>query len=448
MGVYDIARSQIQAEPITNFYKGNAIRAQQRAAEIDNQMAQKELDAFDAREDRDERQLQVIEGRLRQNAKEFEHKVGQETAHRLAKDLYSRIYAVDEGVQSGELDEPQALQRAAESFTEYAQGLPEEMAAPLLQKLSDGLSIEEYRQIKASNAAALGEYGLLESNDTQDRTATQDIQLAKEFTSESIDAYMASKNPADLVPRGADSSASSRDKKIADYMGTLGMSREEAVKLADGAIQFEVLETGAVRMVDKTTGEAREVAVQGDEIVPASPDPGYTLWDMSDWATGPASALKAAYNVPAAILNLPVSYKTSSARQSYRTNTQSLIRALAINPRFPVAEQERIREEISILPAFLDDPKLLRERMVSLDRDLRLRSTQAKADAADTGLPEETRSAQRSNAKAIDNFLAVLGAPQETAIDIPDSVQGEDRELWEFYTDKEKEEILREANGR
>jgi len=197
-----------------------------------------------------------------------------------------------------------------------------------------------------------------------------------------------------------------------------GLDRPTAANLVDRNVRAEMTDAGTIRFIDEVNRTAYEIPVeqmetqQAGETIESKAQPGYTLYDQAVHATGPGSALAAVAAVPLAMMGLPYSKRTVMARQSMRTEVQNLIRALAINPRFPVGEQERIREEVNLLPGILDDPELMRSRMESLDSSLRRRMESARTDANDTGLPEDTRSSQKSNAQAIENFLDVLGVPK------------------------------------
>jgi hypothetical protein len=222
-------------------------------------------------------------------------------------------------------------------------------------------------------------------------------------------------------------SETTRDKKIQDYQDVLGTDQETAVKLADGLVEMEINDkTGRVIFKDKVTGEAREVPLGDTNVFVPAPKPGRTLWDMKEWATGPLSALKAAWNIPAAIMNLPVDQRVTNARQGFATANQELIRSLAINPRYPVGEQERIREEISIGSQFFDDPVLMRERMVSLRDSLTVRMQQAERDASDPNMNDDSRKNAQSGAQDIRNYLAVLGVPIEGSQELPFIVKSDD----------------------
>lgn len=279
-------------------------------------------------------------------------------------------------------------------------------------------------------------------------------------------------------------------------------SLRRATDVVDGNVDIEVVEgLGVVRGTDKVNQTAWEIPIQSVEdimgtVIPSPPGPQastgdprdevlpgeMTLWDASLSGTGLWSALRQGYSIPAGWFGLPGADRTVKARQALRTETQELIRSFAINPRFLGAEQERIREELSLLPMVLDNPQDMRQRMISVDSSLRRRMRQAEADSQDVSLPLDVREAQESNAAAIRRFLPILGVPpnlqlgrsQEVPPELVDAI-AEDRnaqaelpprpgaeapaepppeevdpealgveiqELWPYWTDEERAEIL------
>lgn len=217
--------------------------------------------------------------------------------------------------------------------------------------------------------------------------------------------------------------ASQTDDQIA-ALRRRGFSQEKAEDIAYGFVRREVVpETGQVRLINDTTGDVFEVPIQrlegidtdgpglGDPPRPR-PERGQTLFDLAELATGPESALRAATAVPRAWFGFEPDERVIQARQAFRIETQSMVRSLAINPRFPVSEQERIRQEINIQPKVFDDPALQRAQMEQIHDSLELRMEQAFRDALDPSYPQEHREAQKQNAANIANFLAVLGVEQ------------------------------------
>jgi hypothetical protein len=101
-------------------------------------------------------------------------------------------------------------------------------------------------------------------------------------------------------------------------------------------------------------------------------------------------------------------------RQTFATAQNELIRALSINPQFPVREIERIRQEISIAPGAMTDERSLRERMRAVDTYLREKLENQTRAGQDASLPVDTRRAARQSANDIRNFLSILGVPRQS----------------------------------
>lgn len=203
--------------------------------------------------------------------------------------------------------------------------------------------------------------------------------------------------------------------------------------------------------VDRLVGQGWTVApartqevpfdVEEDGRVIPGPEPGRTLFDLAERATGPMSAARSVLATAGAIAGMEPSERAKAiinARQSMELASNDLIRSLSINPRFPVAEIQRIQREVQLQPAFFDDPEIMRERMRAMDEALRRRAAQAEADAQDRSLPTDLREEQRANSSAIRNFLATLGVPEE----------GEERQGTDLTPEEQAElQQLRQQQG-
>jgi hypothetical protein len=130
---------------------------------------------------------------------------------------------------------------------------------------------------------------------------------------------------------------------------------------------------------------------------------------------------------------------------------QSMIRALTVNPKFPVAEQDRILEEIKIRPGMFTSVAVMQSRMESIAQDLMLRAEQAERDAADQSMPQATRAAQRQNAADIRNFLPILGVPGYGKVERPTITEEQRASLrteyetlpgWQTLTPEEQDEFI------
>jgi hypothetical protein len=199
-----------------------------------------------------------------------------------------------------------------------------------------------------------------------------------------------------------------------------GMSPQFAEDIVDRNISYEVVpQTGQVRRINKLTGQVDEIPIGGlppeDQALVAAAteqEENKTLWDAAREGTGVMSSIRSgASRVVGQIPGAPQATKTEEARQFLSTATNDLARALVINPRFPVAEVERIIKEAGTQPGAFDTPELMRSRLKVLDSFLRDRLKTAEKDANNTRLPQDTRSAQAANAAAIRSFLPKIGAP-------------------------------------
>ncbi len=192
-------------------------------------------------------------------------------------------------------------------------------------------------------------------------------------------------------------------------------ARDKAVDRVDDNVSLEIVpETGNALRVDEIHGTVTEVPVESSEsvVVRAKPEPEKTLYALAQYATGPVSAIAAGVSIPAAWAGLSVEGVAVSARQTMELHTTELIRALSINPRFPVGEITRIQEEVKLKPTFFDDPALMQLRMIAISDGMKLRAIQAERDGNDASLPRDLRESQKSNAVAINNFLDILGVPE------------------------------------
>jgi hypothetical protein len=204
-----------------------------------------------------------------------------------------------------------------------------------------------------------------------------------------------------------------------------GLTEDEATGMVVGTTKVVTDpvsgESMIVNMVDNTS---RPLNISPDKQEPPETIPeeepilGKTLWEDAELSTGPISALRHGASVASGIVGGPVASQTEQARQRSKTSTNELIRALSINPRFPVGEINRIKEEISIDPQVLDNPKLLKDRMIAIDESLHRRVRNEKRAANDRTLPINQRREARRAVKDIEDFIDVMGVPPRYTTEI------------------------------
>lgn len=102
-------------------------------------------------------------------------------------------------------------------------------------------------------------------------------------------------------------------------------------------------------------------------------------------------------------------------RQDLLNSSSALIRALTISSQNGVREQEHLRRTIGIEPGILDSPVAMRNRMVSVDRNLRTMLADENRVASDTGAPASQRREAVRKARLITDFLMRLNVPGEAS---------------------------------
>ncbi len=215
-----------------------------------------------------------------------------------------------------------------------------------------------------------------------------------------------------VAPQSDGESQSQRQDKI-DSLVNQGISKTDAEAMVDGFLEMKYSEaTGQILLTDLRTQEAREIL---PEQLPrpdrALPQEGHTLYDMARLATGPESAFKSAAAVPLAWFDVEHDSRVVYARQALKTATREFVQTMSLNPRYPMGEQDLIRQEIAALPQFLDSPSLMQDRMRSLGDSLRFRLSKVKEDSRNTSLTADHRKEARKAVATIENFLDLLGAP-------------------------------------
>jgi hypothetical protein len=235
-----------------------------------------------------------------------------------------------------------------------------------------------------------------------------------------------------------------RERRIRDIMDTYGVDRRVALGVVDNTIRVATDPvTGQHTLIDTLAGQNRSLApasttpaaplVTGPranaapppaaEPAPAAaparaaaPAPRQSLYELAQtpFTTGAFPAAAAAgQSVLGQVGANIVDPMFTERRQAFSNAQGDLIRSLSLNPRYPVAEMQRIRQEINVEPGVLTDPQTLLARMRSVDSSLRNRLANEERAAADTSLPAATRRDAATAANDIRNFITTLGVPQD-----------------------------------
>lgn len=227
-----------------------------------------------------------------------------------------------------------------------------------------------------------------------------------------------------------------RETRIVDTMQTYGFDRPTAMRLVDGQLRIATDPiTGAHTLVDLVSGESRP-ATPRPAVAPTAPAPAGATAPATSVPRGPAGesarperTLYELASVPRTTGLLPaigegaqriagqvganvVPAEFTERRQAFLNVQNEIIRAVINNPRFPVAEQERIRRELNIEPSMLTDPQTLLARIRTLDSTLRTSLANREREGGDASLPVDVRRGALQAANEARNLLQILGVPQ------------------------------------
>ena len=302
--------------------------------------------------------------------------------------------------------------------------------ADLIAPAGDGGTVDPRREMVANYLASGGNAGVfddaissrfgiggpVEAPTVQTRYGPAGLEERVQWVGGEWVPFGGAKAPAQPKP-------SETEKQIQELLNR-GFALSDAQDISRGVARVQTDPvTGETFIVNIATGEARPVnftdlPTGGGQPTDVSRET-ITLWNQAEKATGAGPAVEAlATDV---LPQLPGDWKgwpeTTAARQDFATAGNEMIRALSVNPRFPVAEMQRIREEINIQPSFLKSPEAVKARMISLDSSLRQRLANEERAANDRTLPRTTRQAALQSADALRNFLVVMGVPEGASFD-------------------------------
>ena len=172
--------------------------------------------------------------------------------------------------------------------------------------------------------------------------------------------------------------------------------------------------SGNFELVD--IGANKTIPLTRKGMQPTKPEkaqkPTSTIWDLADLATGPISGGMAAASVGTGLVGVTAK-KTLYARQFVSAAKNDLIRALSINPRYPVGEIKRLEKEIDLEPQIFDNPSMMKQRIKAIDDYLRIRLDREIETSNTEGMPKADRQNALSAANSIKAFLKLLGRPSE-----------------------------------
>jgi len=169
-----------------------------------------------------------------------------------------------------------------------------------------------------------------------------------------------------------------------------------------------------------------------------------TLHALAEDATGFGPTIKAAIakgTAPADIESLRAE-KQVAAKAKFKAAENSLIEAFRLNPRYPQTEITRIQGNIDIKPKFWDSPFQMRTRMSGSRDFLTEKLEMLEYYLQDPGATSTRKENDARTRDGIRDYLRVLGEAPSAAPelkDLPPVPEGVDPEDWRYYTPEARE---------
>lgn len=387
MPVYDVAANQVLAKPVSSFMQGRAMQIALQSEKLKNTAMEQEIGAFDAREARAERQLQVNE----------------------------------KTVDIAETNAEANLTRVMTDYQKHLRGLDADALEEQNRETTQAYSLFEDQGEEAS-------LNFLKQNSTEEEFQ-QFIQMAEQVGG--VGPLLKSSYEAIKGVVGGEEGSKDKATNIRLPDGTVvaGMERSGQLLLRDGTpapegtsiagttksgTRMEINErTGKVLFIDEAGKTVKEVDISDaiDEVV----DPengGPSLFQLAELGTGLGSGIRAAWGSVPVIGELSPANQTEYARNQLTTSVQSLIKSLAVNPKYASTELERLRKEVAIEPSVFTTPTKLRARMVSINDYLVDELADNMKIYRNPNQSTEQREAAQQSINDIERFLDKMSVPQ------------------------------------
>lgn len=137
-----------------------------------------------------------------------------------------------------------------------------------------------------------------------------------------------------------------------------------------------------------------------------------TIWDRVPNITGIGAGIaRKASGFPVVGGDLGIGPKYRADAQFVTSSARELIRALSINPRFPVAEMESIQREVNISPQTWTNEQAVYSDIVGIDEALEKRVRNYTSTLSDKSISMEMRRGYMDAVVQIESFRDTLGVP-------------------------------------
>lgn len=238
------------------------------------------------------------------------------------------------------------------------------------------------------------------------------------------------------------------------------LSDADASAIASGSVKVvQNPLTGETQLLNIATGESRKVGADQDTSVDFDVAvPEKTLYGRIGKFTGAVEGTKRKLQALGGQVGVNVATDESlEASQDFKAAQNQLVRAFKQSDRYSATESKQLKEELGIDLSLFEDPKTAEAKLRSADQTLARNYENEIATFQDTSFPPEARQDARLRAKAIAEFRALIGVPEEGAKPVevkfdPKSLTGENQQAYGWATsnpsDPRSQAILAKLNSQ
>ena len=374
--VFNAAQNQVLISPVSSYYEGKAKRASLKQAEANlefTELRSKALKASMGPDTSEKTRLELEE--LRLNVQKKREELGDDEMQRRANAYGPIMEEAARMAEAGDLDG--GIEYANNELRVAAEKLGPDVLAEFNEDLGEDRALNQ-TELKRIRSSILAYYEMAGVGGRQRDDEIRDAE-------------------AILIRMGVPN------------------SHEEAIKQVDKLVKYTPDPAGGkLYKTDMLTDTTTEVDIQPSE--PQGPPPtvpyNETLWALSEEATGVGPGAKEFLSKALGPIGGYVSEATISAKSKFKAAENTLIRAFALNPRYPVAEQQRIKENIQVKPKFWDSADLMRSRMRGIRAFLEQERVTAAYESKRKGIDRATRTKEENTVADIARYLRLLGQPQ------------------------------------
>ena len=415
--VFD-ASNQILFSPVSNYYQGEAIRAglaaQKQDAELKDLQIESVKDELANAPSAREQAKKLAELQIDNVQSQINERIRNGEVEEL--ELNAKLLTPVLTDYANEPDEDKALAR----FNESIRAVIPSMSEASQQAFAEAAGPDHVFDHNEVMLTGLGVRSFLDSTNDSPFSKIN----PKDYTPESIAEFQKTGDMASLRAKEDNGAGRQRDDEIAaatEMLRKAGIpnAEEEATKVVDGIVTYTPDPSGgSIYRIDKLKGTAEEINIESGVDRGARPEvpPEGTLWNLAKDATGPIPTMTAGASKASGAAGGPISEKVVSARQKFKAAENDVIRAFSLNPRYPVAEQNRIKENIAITPTFFDSEGLMQARMTSIDAFLKEKLALLEWEIKRPGIDKKQRAEDEKTIAGIRGFLDTLGAPKSGSV--------------------------------